>query len=158
MITRPSGFMYPNFILKWVWPWSFIMYLHRSGREKVKELNSALRLYMLWVIEQSREWKERRDRGKGSKVPSSPIVPCCAFASVVGTCQIVFTLLKDVSPLEAWEWMENSLLQQSLVNHSAFILLSRSDLSPARRTMAPWKIADEFDSKRGLIHWARQYL
>lgn len=68
-------------------------------------------------------------RGVWSKVPSLLTVSCCAFAPVVGPCQIVFTFLKDVSPLEAWEWMENSFLQQRLVNHSTFILLPCSDLS-----------------------------
>lgn len=55
----------------------------------------------------SEDWrpagKQGHVRGVQSKVPSSPTVPCCAFASVVGPCQIVFTFLKDVSPLEAWE-------------------------------------------------------
>lgn len=46
---------------------------------------------------------ERRDGGEECGVPSLQTVPCCAFASVVGPCQIVFTFLKDVSPLEAWE-------------------------------------------------------
>lgn len=30
-------------------------------------------------------------------------IPCCAFLSVVEPRQIVFTLLKDISPLEVWE-------------------------------------------------------
>lgn len=93
--------------------------------------------------------------GGGGSVERSLVLTAwtvrCAFASVVVPCQIVFTLLKDVSPLEACEWMENSFLQQRLVNHPTFIPLSCGDLSPARRTIAPWKTADEFDSKHGLL-------
>lgn len=94
-------FLYPN---KLVW----------AMKTKLYNQSIQMRAAMLWtsVYFEGREFKGT----------SSLSIPCCAFLSVVEPRQIVFTLLKDISPLEVWEWMENSFLQQRLVNHSTFIL------------------------------------
>lgn len=145
----------------WVWLWSLCI---SAQQWKTTPPNSPTKVSRFsnetWcVVGHCTHWrlwiKEGRRRGEECRAKCH--VPRCAFALVLGPCQIVFTFLKDVSPLEAWEWMENSFLQQRLVNHSTFILLPCGDLSPARRTMAPSKTADEFDSQQGLIYWARQY-
>ena len=82
-------------------PVSFIPFLFQ--REKTSNIKTKTSV-LLQVFILTGVWEETGgSTGLWSKALSLLTVPCRAFSSFVGPLQIVFTFLKDVSPLEACE-------------------------------------------------------